>query len=90
MFENSGFHRMGTDIVHLDESTESKYNESSSSMIELPFLGKGTTWESSDSNDELSTNVFVYPPPDVESDTYIVRFGSRMEGFIDVCSETQD
>jgi hypothetical protein len=90
MFENSGFHRMGTDIVHLDESTESKYDESSSSMIELPFLGKGTTWERSDSNDELSTNVFVYPPPDVESDTYIVRFGSRMEGFIDVCSETQD
>jgi hypothetical protein len=53
--------------------------------IELPFLGKGTTWEDEDEDEEEAGGGMVlvtYPPPDHQVDTLLVRFGPDLEAFL--------
>jgi hypothetical protein len=55
--------------------------------VDLPFLGKGTTWDSppvdddADSDSETGqTVVSIYPPPQITTDTAVVRFGHGQKG----------
>jgi hypothetical protein len=59
--------------------------------IELPFLGKGTTWEDEDEEEAGGGMVLVtYPPPDHEADTLLVRFGPDLEAFLRDLDEDEE
>jgi hypothetical protein len=67
--------------VHVNE--EEDLPLSLRGRIELPFLGKGTTWEDEDEEEAGGGMVLVtYPPPDHEVDTLLVRFGPDLEAFL--------
>jgi hypothetical protein len=63
--------------------------------IELPFLGKGTTWEDEpEEEDEEEAGggmvLVTYPPPDHVVDTLLVRFGPDLEAFLRDLDEEEE
>jgi hypothetical protein len=72
------------EIVEVHVNGEEDLPLSLRGRIELPFLGKGTTWENEDEEDAGGGGMALvtYPPPDHEVDTLLVRFGPNMEAFL--------
>jgi hypothetical protein len=73
------------EIAEVHVNVEADLPLSLRGRIELPFLGKGTTWEDEDEDDEEAGGGMVlvtYPPPDRQGDTLLVRFGPGLEAFL--------
>jgi len=69
-------------------TADSDLPETLRGRIELPFLGKGTTWESSDNNEGIV--VVTFPPLPHESDTLLVRFGPGFQAYLDTVVDDED
>jgi len=79
-FVDASFDRCA--VAETQVYSEDDLPESLRGQIELPFLGKGTTWEDDVYENAGATVVVTYPPPDHEDDTLLVSFGPGLESFL--------
>ena len=72
-------------IRHVSLNSEQDLPADLRHCIELPFLGKNTTW--GQDNDESEAVLVTYPPPPQQQpddvDSLLVRFGSGCEAYMD-------